>query len=78
MDVKQIDLGNEKFSLNYNSIKRLIDFVNNLEQKLSSVKTIHEKLNELMSIVTKTHETIVEELTTIKNVLNEQKQDEDE
>ncbi|CAF0924570.1 unnamed protein product [Rotaria sp. Silwood1] len=82
MDVKQIHLGNNKSMLNYNSIKRLIHFVHNLEEKLSSVKIIHEKLHELMSIVSKTHDNIVEELTTIKTVLNEatidQKQDDDE
>ncbi|CAF2972931.1 unnamed protein product [Rotaria sp. Silwood2] len=83
MDVKQIHLGNNnKSMLNYSSIKRLIHFVHNLEEKLSSVKTVHEKLHELMSIVSKTHDNIVEELTTIKTVLNEavidQKQDEDE
>ncbi|CAF1071258.1 unnamed protein product [Rotaria sordida] len=82
MDVKQNHLGNNKSMSNYSSIKRLIHFVHNLEEKLSSVKTIHEKLHELMSIVSITHDNIVEELTTIKTVLNEatidQKQDEDE
>ncbi|CAF3651988.1 unnamed protein product [Rotaria socialis] len=82
MDVKQMHLGNNKSMLNYSSIKRLIHFVHNLEEKLSSVKTIHEKLHELMSVVSKTHDNIVEELSTIKTVLNdfttEQKQDDDE
>jgi len=68
MDVEQIDLGNS------NSIKRLISFVNNLEEKLLSVKIIHDKLNELLNIVSKTHENIIEELITIKNVLNQQNQ----
>lgn len=83
MDVKQTYLGTNKLSMiNYDTIKRLMHFVHNLEEKLSSVKTIHEKLHELISVVSKTHDTIVEELTTIKTVLNEvaneQKQDEDE
>ena len=78
MDVKQIELGNNKSMLSYSSIKRLIDFVHNLEEKLSSVKTIHDKLNELVLVVSKTHENIFEELTTIKTVLNQQKQDQDE
>ncbi len=68
MDMKQ----NEKFMLNPISIKHLIFFVHNLEEKLSSVKTIHEKLHELINIVSKTHENIIEELTTIKTVLNQQ------
>ncbi len=74
MDVKQIDLGNCKSMINSNSIKRLILFVNNLEDKLSLVKTTHDKLNELIIIVSKTHENILEELTNIKNILNQQNQ----
>ena len=61
-----------KSMVHQNSIKRLVSFVHNLEEKLLSVKTIHDKLHELMSIVSKTHETIVDELTIIKTVLNEQ------
>jgi hypothetical protein len=65
-----------KTMVNPNSMKRLIYFIHNLEEKLSSVKIIHDKLHELMSIVTKTHETIVEELTIIKTVLNETEDEE--
>ncbi len=75
MDLKKIDFGNPKGIL---KMKDLISFVHNLEEKLSSIKTIHEKLNELMNIVSTTHETILEELTTIKIVLNQQKINEDE
>lgn len=82
MDVKQTHLGSNKPMLNHSSIKRLMHFIHNLETKLSSVKTIHEKLQELISVVSKTHDNIVEELSTIKSVLNEstieQKQIEDE
>ena len=73
MDVKF----HQKSTLDHSSIQRLIQFVHNLEEKLSSVKTTHEQLQELMSVVSKTHETIVEELATIKTVLNE-KQNQDE
>jgi hypothetical protein len=69
MEVNQMYL-DYKTMVNSNSVKRLIHFIHNLEEKLSSVKTIHEKLHELMSIVSKTHETIIEELTIIKTVLN--------
>lgn len=75
MDLKKIDFRNPKSIL---KMKDFISFVHNLEEKLSSIKTIHEKLNELMNIVSTTHETILEELTTIKIVLNQQKINEDE
>jgi acetolactate synthase small subunit len=71
MDVKH------KSILDHSSIQRLIEFVYNLEEKLSSVKKTHDQLHELISVVSKTHETILEELATIKIVLNK-KQDEEE
>ncbi|CAF0845747.1 unnamed protein product [Adineta steineri] len=72
MDMKQNHHGiNSTVILDGNSIHRLIQFVHNLEEKLLSVKTTHEQLHELMTVVSKTHETIVDELTTIKMVLNE-------
>lgn len=67
MDVKQIDFSNK------NSIKQLITFVHNIEQKLSSLKTIHEKLFDFISIVSKTHENILQELNIIKFILNQEK-----
>ncbi|CAF4060846.1 unnamed protein product [Adineta steineri] len=57
--------------VNENTIKRLVSFINNLEEKLTSVQSIHDKLQELMTIVSTTHENIVDELSNIKNVLNE-------
>ncbi len=57
--------------VDHNLIKHLFFFVDNLEEKLSSVKIVHEKLDELMSIVSKTHETILDDLTIIKKVLNQ-------
>jgi len=75
MDLKQIHFGNSKSIL---KMKDFISFIHNLEEKLSSVKIIHGKLNELMSMVSTTHETIIQELTTIKIVLNQQKINEDE
>ena len=82
MDVTANYLGNNKSTVYHNSIKHLIQFIHNLEEKLSSIKTIHDKLHELISVVSKTHETIVDELTRMKTVLNEvtneEKQDEDE
>ena len=51
MDLKQIELGTNKSMLPFDSLKRLIDFVQNVEEKLSSVKSIHEKLNELIFMV---------------------------
>ena len=77
--MKQLCLDNNSM-VHHGSIKRLIYFVHNLEEKLSSVKRIHDKLYELMSNVAKTHETIVDELASIKTVLNGNfiEQDEDE
>ena len=66
--MKQLCLDNNSM-VHHGSIKRLIYFVHNLEEKLSSVKRIHDKLYELMSNVAKTHETIVDELASIKTVL---------
>jgi acetolactate synthase small subunit len=71
MDVKHQSISNRS------SIQRLIEFVHNLEEKLSSVKKTHDQLHELISVVSKTHETILEELATIKIELNK-KQDEEE
>ena len=68
MDFKQIQLN--KFDSS--TIQRLISFVDNLEQKLSSVKTIHDKLNDLVSVVTQTHQTVLDELNLMKNILNQQ------
>ncbi|CAF0764878.1 unnamed protein product [Rotaria sordida] len=66
--------------VNNNSIKRLIYFVNNFEEKLSSIKLINDKLYELMSIVSKTHEDIIQELSFVKTILNQTiiEQEEDE
>lgn len=63
-----------------NSINTLISFVHNLEDKLISVKIVHEKLYEFMSIVSKTHQTILDDLKNIKNILNQTniQQEEDE
>ncbi|CAF3547900.1 unnamed protein product [Rotaria socialis] len=79
MEMKQVSL-DYKSMLNPNSIKRLIYFVHNLEEKLSSIKLIHDKLHELIAVVSKTHEAIIDELTNIKTVLNETiiEQEEDE
>jgi hypothetical protein len=60
-----------KLTIDHNLIKRLLFFVHNLEEKLSTVKTVHEKLYKLLSIVSNTHQTILEELITIKTVVNE-------
>jgi transcriptional accessory protein Tex/SPT6 len=85
MDIKQMDFEtnfNKKLPIDHNLVKRLLFFVHNLEEKLLSVKTVHEKLYKLLSIVANTHQNILEELITIKTVVNEidieQFQDEDE
>lgn len=70
MEMKQICF-DYKSMVYQNSIKRLIHFVNNLEEKLTSVKLVNEKLNDLVSIVSKAHDNMYDELTTIKTVLNE-------
>jgi transcription initiation factor IIE alpha subunit len=70
MEMKQINL-NSKSTINDKSIKRLIDIVHHLEEKLLSVKITNDRLNELMSIVSKTHENILQDLTNIKIFLNE-------
>jgi molecular chaperone GrpE (heat shock protein) len=59
--------------VNQNSTKRLISFVDNLEEKLLSVNKIHDQLYQLMSIVSSTHQTILEDLTRIKGILNERR-----
>jgi len=45
----------------FNLIKSLIKFVNNVEQKLLSMKLIEEKLNEFMSILAKTQENMFQD-----------------
>ncbi|CAM4896520.1 unnamed protein product [Rotaria socialis] len=79
MEMKQVYLDYQSMLI-ANSIKRLIYFVHNLEEKLSSIKLIHDKLHELIAVVSKTHEAIIDELTNIKTVLNETiiEQEEDE
>ncbi|CAF1250966.1 unnamed protein product [Rotaria sp. Silwood1] len=79
MDMQQICLDN-KTMVNHNSIKRVISIVNNLEEKLSSIKLINDKLHELMSIVSKTHQAIIDDLVTVKTFLNQTiiEQEEDE
>ncbi|UJR34313.1 hypothetical protein I4U23_021716 [Adineta vaga] len=57
--------------VNENTIKRLISFVHNLEEKLISVKSIHDNLQELMIIVSKTHENINDDLQNMKKLLNQ-------
>jgi hypothetical protein len=79
MEVKQIDFDNNRM-INENSIKHLIFFVHNLEEKLLSVETIHDKLFQLMAIVSKTHQIIIKDLINVKAILNpttiEQEEDE--
>jgi hypothetical protein len=79
MEVKQIDFDNNRM-INENSIKHLIFFVHNLEEKLLSVETIHDKLFQLMAIVSKTHQIIIKDLINVKTILNpttiEQEEDE--
>ena len=58
--------------------KRLIIFVNNLEEKLLSVKNIHDQLNQLMFTLSKTHQNIFEDLNNIKNILNQTNIQQDE
>ena len=55
----------------FNLIKSLIKFVNNVEQNLLSMKLIEEKLNEFMSILAKTQENIFQDLKSIQKILNE-------
>lgn len=57
--------------INQNTIQRLLSFVQNLEQKLSSVITIHDKLQQLMTTVSTTHQTILEELSNVKTIINQ-------
>ncbi len=60
---KEMDIQNEK------SI--LTNFVKNLEEKLSSVKLIHEQLFQLINLLSKTNQNILEDLTNIKQILNQ-------
>ncbi len=57
--------------INQNTIQRLMSFVQNLEQKLSSVTTINDKLQQLMTTVSTTHQTILEELSNVKTIINQ-------
>lgn len=66
-----------KMSDQFNLIKSLIKFVNNVEQKLLSMKLIEEKLNEFMSILAKTQENIFQDLKSIQKILNENHFEED-
>lgn len=79
MEMKQINL-DSKSMINDNSIKRLINFVHHLEEKLLSVKIVHDRLDQLMTIVSKTHESILQDLNNIKTFLNQTaiEQDDDE
>lgn len=70
METKQIS-NDYKPTTDQNSLKRLTYIVRSLEAKLTSVKLVHDKLHELISVVSKTHENIVDELSNIKTVLNE-------
>ena len=68
-------MGNEE------SIRRLIDFVHQLEEKLLSVKIVHERLDQLMTVVSKTHQSIMKDLSNIKAFLNQaviEQEEEDE
>jgi flagellar hook-associated protein FlgK len=57
--------------INQNTIQRLMSFVQNLEQKLSSVTTLNDKLQQLMTTVSRTHQTILEELSNVKTIINQ-------
>jgi len=57
--------------INQNTIQTLLYFVQNLEQKLSSVIIIHDKLQQLMTTVSTTHQTILDELSNVKTIINQ-------
>ena len=78
-EMKQINF-DSKSMRNENSMKRLIQFVHHLEEKLLSVKIVHDRLDQLITIVSKTHENILQDLSNIKAFLNQTaiQQDEDD
>lgn len=56
-----------------NAFTRLETFVNNIEDKLSSMKGFYEKFYELISLFSQTHGSVFQELATIKTLLNQTK-----
>lgn len=50
---------------------RLQSFISTVEEKLFSMKTFYDKFYELIGVVSQTHGTIFEELSTMKSILNQ-------
>ena len=63
----------KKLSLDDNAFARLETFVANVEEKLAAMKGFYEKFYELISLVSQTHGTIFQELSTIKVLLHQSK-----
>ena len=61
-------------NLQSNLIERLTKIFNHLEEKLISMKTIHENLSQLMTLVSNTHENIIQNLNYVQILLNQQKE----
>lgn len=63
----------KKFVLDDNAFARLETFLATAEEKLASMKGFYEKFYELLTLVSQTHGTIFQEMTTIKVLLNQSK-----
>ena len=62
---------NQKISLEKNSLKVLLKYLHQFEEKLISIETIHQNLLDLLTMISQTHKTIFDQFQIVRNILNQ-------